>query len=137
MKLANLKENFCLTHFVFKGATKYNRKVFLFPPQKYADTEPTLETAVFQNKFTLWYIRINVYKWKTKITSYKQYLFGLLARRNTKNTRTDHQIMPLTNFKSSGCKKLFPKVCMLLVKLASMKVFYSSEICLTSLIALF
>ena len=42
MKLANLKENFCLTHFVFKGATKYNRKVFFFPPQKYADTEPTL-----------------------------------------------------------------------------------------------
>ena len=50
-----------------KGATKL---LFLYPPQNQAEAQPSFETAIFQGKFTLWYIRTNIYIWKTKFTSH-------------------------------------------------------------------
>ena len=74
----------------------------------------------FQNKFTLWHIRLNIYIWKTKFTSNKQCFSGHLFSRNAKKTHTDQSILQAfllclkTNvsrtFKSSSCKKLFPKL---------------------------
>ena len=67
----------------------------------------------------LWHINLNVYIWKTKFTSHKQYLFGFLAFRNTKKTPTDQIILPvfftlsqnkrLINLESNNYKKRFPK----------------------------
>ena len=73
----------------------------------------------FQNKFTFWYIRLNIYIWKTKFSSHKHCLFGLLFSRNAKKTHTDQSIL-LTfllclkrnvsqTLKSSSCKKVFTK----------------------------
>ena len=73
----------------------------------------------FQNEFTLWHIRLNIYKWKTKFTPYKQYFLGLLFSRNAKKTDTDQSELQAflfclkrnvsQIFKSSSCKKVFPK----------------------------
>ena len=74
----------------------------------------------FQNKFTLWHIRLNIYIWKTKFTSNKQYFFGLLFSRNAKKTDADQSINNKLSlfslkrsvsqtFKSSSCKRVFPK----------------------------
>ena len=46
----------------------------------------------FQNKFTLQHIRLNIYIWKTKFTSYKQYFFVFLFSRK-KKTDTDQSIL--------------------------------------------
>ena len=40
----------------------------------------------FKNKFTLWYIRINIYIWKTKFSFHKHYLFVLIFSKNAKKT---------------------------------------------------
>ena len=74
----------------------------------------------FQNKFTLWHIRLNIYIWKTKFTSNKQCFSGHLFSRNAKKTRTDQSILQAfllclkinvsRTFKSSSSKKLFPKL---------------------------
>ena len=61
-----------------------------------------------------------MYVWKTKFTSYKQYFFGLLFSRNAKKTDADQSInnelslfslkgSVSQTFKSSSCKKVFPK----------------------------
>ena len=56
---------------------------------------------------------------KTKFSCHKQYLFDLLLPRNTKKTHTDQSILQTfllclnknvwQTFKSSSCKKVFPK----------------------------
>ena len=69
--------------FKLKELQNYNCKVFLSPPQNYVETEPTLSTAIFQNKFTLCHIKLNVYIWKTAFTSCKQYLFGFTRSQMT------------------------------------------------------
>ena len=73
----------------------------------------------FQNKFTLWHVRLNIYIWKTKFSSDKHYLFGLLFSRNAKKTHTDQSILPTfilclkrnvwQTLKGSSCKEVFPK----------------------------
>ena len=86
---------------------------------KKAETRPRFETVIFQNKFTSWHIRLNIYIWKTKFSSHKHYLFGLLFSRNAEKTHTDQSIL-LTfllwlkrnasqTLKSSSRKKVFPK----------------------------
>ena len=75
---------------------------------------------IFQNKFTLWHIRLNTYIWKTKFFPHKHYLFGVLFSRNAKKTHTDRSILPtfllclkrniLQTLKSSSFKKVFPSV---------------------------
>ena len=63
------------------------------------ETQPTFETANFQNKFTLWHIELNVYIWKTKFTSHKQhFFFGLIFSRNVEKTNTDQIIRPKYKF---------------------------------------
>ena len=74
----------------------------------------------FQNKFTLWHIWLNIFIWKTKFTSNKQCFSGHLFSRNAKKTHTDQSILQAfllclkinvsRTFKSSSCKKLFPKL---------------------------
>ena len=87
-------------------------------PQKQTERQPTLQTAILQNKFTLWHIRLNIYIWKTKFSSHKQYLFELLFPRNAKKTHTDQSIPQKFSLclqrnisqtlKSSSFKKVFP-----------------------------
>ena len=78
------------------------------------ETQSTFWIAIFENKFTLWHIRLNIYILKTKFSSHNQYLFGLLFSRNAKETRklcysvwkeTSHK--PL---KVAAAKKSFPSV---------------------------
>ena len=95
------------------------RKLILCPPQKQAETQPTFYTAIFQNKLTLWHIRLNIYIWKTKPSPHKQSLFDLLFPRNAKKTHTDQSILQTFSlclkrhvshtFISSSCKNVFPK----------------------------
>ena len=67
-----------------KELRNYNHKLFFSPPWKKAEIQLTFETFIFQNKFTLWHIRLNIYIWKIKFTFYKQYLLGHLFSRNAK-----------------------------------------------------
>ena len=81
--------------------------------------QPTFWTAIFLNKFTLLYIRLNIYNWKTKFSFHKQYLFDLVFSRNAKKAHTDQSILKtfllclkrniLQTFRSSICKKVFFK----------------------------
>ena len=74
----------------------------------------------FQNKFTLWHIRLNIYIWKTKFTSNKQCFSGHLFSRNAKKTHTDQSILQAfllclkinvsRTFKSSSSKNFFPSL---------------------------
>ena len=56
---------------VFKGATKwnYNRKVFLCPPRVRHENKRKhnhhFKTAIFQDKFTLWDLKLNVLIWSS------------------------------------------------------------------------
>ena len=103
--------------------------LFLRPPR------PTDQTVIFQNKFTLWYVRLNIFIRKTKFSSHKQYLFGPLFSKNTKKNHTDQSIVQTflpclrrnisQTYKSSSCKKSLSNVCISLIQLASMNVFYS------------
>ena len=80
--------------------------LFLCPPRKYAET---FQRAIFQNEFTFWCLKLNIYIQKTKFTSQKQHLFDLFS--------IEMQMKQLQiNFYS---------VCMLLVQLASMNILYS------------
>ena len=108
--------------FKSKEIQNYNRKVFLCLPQNYVETEPTLSTTVFQNKFNLCLIKLNVSILKTTFTPCKQYLFGPLIFKNSEKIHADQIILPiffilsekkrLINIESSSCKKAFPKcVC--------------------------
>ena len=64
--------------------------------------------------------RLNIYIWKTRFSSLKQYLFDLLPR-NAKKTHTDQSILETfllwleknvsQTFKYSSCKRYFPSVC--------------------------
>ena len=109
----------CYLNIMLKELRNYNRKLFLCPPQKQAETQTKILNCFFQNKFTLWHIRLNIYIWKTQFSSHKHYLFGLLFSRNGKKTHTGQSIL-LTfllclkrnvslTLKSSSCKKVFPK----------------------------
>ena len=76
-------------------------------------------TAIFQDKFTLWHIRLNIYKWKTKFSSNKQYLFGFLFSRNAKKANVEPNILQtfllclkrnvLQTFKNSSFRNVFLK----------------------------
>ena len=75
------------------------------------------KTDFFLNKFTLRHIKSNIYIWKTKFVSHKQYLFRSFTSRNTKKTRTDQSIPRLflcclkrndpQTFKSGSCENPF------------------------------
>ena len=72
--------------------------------------------------------------WKTKFTSLKQYLFGLVFSSSTKRTRTYQSILQVFNpvlkemfhksSKAAATKNFFPSMYMLLIKLASINVFH-------------
>ena len=64
-----------------KELGNYNRKLFLCPPKKYAETQPTLYTAIFQRKFILGTSK--------QIST----LFDLLFSRKPKKTHTDQSIL--------------------------------------------
>ena len=76
------------------------------PPQKQVETQPIFSTIIFQNKFTLRHTRLSIYIWQTKFSSHKQYLFGLLFRRNVKKTLADQSVSQTFLL---YLKKTFPK----------------------------
>ena len=45
-----------------KGFPRLLQKSFFCPPQKYVKTQGTFYTTIFQNKFTLHHIKINIYR---------------------------------------------------------------------------
>ena len=73
----------------------------------------------FNNKYTLWHIRLNICKQKTKFSSHKQYLLDLLFSRNAKKSCADQNTLQTFLLclkknasqtpKSSSCKKVFPE----------------------------
>ena len=80
-----------------------------------------LKLLFFNEKFTLWYIRTNIYIGKTKFTSHWVYLFDLFFSRKAKKTHTDQSILQAflvclkrnvsQTFKCwSSKKKSFPRV---------------------------
>ena len=80
-------------------------------------------------------MRLNIYICKTKYSSYKEYLFGLLVPRNAQNSHKNQSILQTfilcqkgnisQTFKSSSCKKSLSQVCISLIQLTSTNVFYS------------
>ena len=76
-----------------KELRHYNRKLFLCAPQKQTETQLTFSTAIFQNEFTLCHMRLNIFIWKTELSSHKQYLLGLLFSKNAKNTHTGQSVL--------------------------------------------
>ena len=50
------------------------------------------QTGIFLNEFSLWHIRLNIYLWKTKFSSHKEYLIDLLFCRNATQTHADQSI---------------------------------------------
>ena len=104
-----------------KELRNWSHKLFLCLPQKQAETQPTFETATFQIKFTLLHIRLNIWIWKTKFTSYKQYFFFLvfpsweMERRPIQTKVYNKLFYPVSKeasqtFKSRAAKKYFPSV---------------------------
>ena len=77
------------------------------------------ESQLYLKELTLWYIRLNIYVWKTKFSSHKQYLFDLLFSRNAKKTHIDQSILHSfllclkinvsQTFRSSSCRNVFCK----------------------------
>ena len=73
--------------------------------------------------------------WKTKFSSHKQYLFGLLFYRNAKKVHAGKNILQTfysvlketchKTLKVAAAKNSFSGVCTSLIQLASMNVFYS------------
>ena len=57
------------------------------------NTTKILNCFFFQNKFTLWHIRINIYIWKTTFSSHKHYPVGLFFSRNAKKPHADQSIL--------------------------------------------
>ena len=103
----------------FKGTTKLERlNIFCVRQKNRRKTQPTFQAAIFQNKFTLFYIRLNIYIWKTMFSSPKQHLFGLPFFRIAKKTHIEQIILETfvlclkwsisQTFKSNRCKKVFP-----------------------------
>ena len=60
---------------------------------KISENTTNILNCYFQNKFTLWHIRLNTYIWKTKFTSNKQFFSVLFFSRNAKKTDTDQSIL--------------------------------------------
>ena len=56
---------------------------------KQRKTQSTFWTAIFHDKFTLWYIKLTTYIYKNRFTSHKKYLFGLIFSENPKKSHTN------------------------------------------------
>ena len=59
---------------------------------KIGENTSNILNCLFQNKLTLYHIKLNIFIWKTKFTSHEQYLFVPPFSRHLKMTNTD-QIM--------------------------------------------
>ena len=73
-------------------------------------------------------MRLKIHIWKSKFTCCKQYFFGLLFSKNAKKTNTDQGILQgflfcLRKAFHKPLKSVF-QVCLLLIQVASMNVFY-------------
>ena len=94
-----------------KELWNYNRKLFFLSTTKIGGNTTNILNCYFQNKFTLWPISLNIYIWKTKFTSNKQYFSGLLFSRNAKKAHADQTILQtfllcLKINVSQTCKKI-------------------------------
>ena len=75
------------------------------------------QAASFQNEFTLYHIKPNIYIKRNKFVAHKQYLFSLLSSRNANKILTDQNILTgfllcmrrndTQTFKSNSCNKPF------------------------------
>ena len=82
--------------------------------------KPALWTAIFHDKFTIWYIKLTIYTEQSKFIFHERYLFGLLFSGNRKKTHTKRSVLQLVYIltenqrlknlqKYSNCKQPFLK----------------------------
>ena len=88
-----------------KGSPKLQQ--FCSRHKKQTKRQPKFSTAIFQNKFTLWHIKISIYIQKTKFTSRKQYSSILQIFLSQKRQ--------FTKFQKKDLQKTLAPVYMLLV----------------------
>ena len=62
---------------------------------KIGENTTNILTTIFQTKFTLWQIKLNICMYEIKFTFHKQYLFGRLFSRHAKKTHTDQSTLQL------------------------------------------
>ena len=115
-----------------KELWNYKQKLFVSTTKIGKNTTNILKLLFF---VTFCHIKPNIYIQKTKFASHKQYLFLLLISRNEKKDfnwpkYTTHFLTfsgkkRPTNLYKWHLQKPFPPMCMLLLQLASMNVFYS------------
>lgn len=69
--------------------------------------QPTFQTAVVENKFTVFHIKQSIYIWKTKSVSQNQYFLHCFTSTNAKKTETE---MTQKLLKVPTAKTLFSSV---------------------------
>ena len=99
---------------------------------KQGKTQPTFWTAIFHDKFTLWYIKLTTYIHKNRFTSHKKYLFGIIFSENPKKSHTNqiyykffYSAWREATHKPSkvATAKKFSLLCLSLLQLTSINVF--------------
>ena len=91
----------------------YYRQITFVSATKIDKNKPAFWTNIFHDKFTLLDIKLTIYIYENKLTSQKQYSFGLTFSGNLKRTHADQVYNKfflcknnLQTFKSSNYKKL-------------------------------
>ena len=91
----------------------YYRQITFLSATKIGKNKPAFWTNIFHDKFTLLDIKLTIYIHENKLTSQKQYSFGLTFSGNLKRTHADQVYNKfflsknnLQTFKSSNYKKL-------------------------------
>ena len=107
-----------------KGFPRLLQKSFFCPPQKYVKTQGTFYTTIFQNKFTLQHIKINIYIQKTKFTSH-EHLLNLVFSRNANKTHTDQSMLRSSRLEVFCKKGVFRNLTKFTGKLLCQSLFFN------------
>ena len=111
-------------YYAFSVIDTRNEKSFFCPPQKYVKTQGTFYTTIFQNKFTLQHIKINIYIQKTKFTSH-EHLLNLVFSRNANKTHTDQSMLRSSRLEVFCKKGVFRNLTKFTGKLLCQSLFFN------------
>ena len=95
--------------------TEIETHYFCFHDKNRRNTKTPFWIAIFHDKCTLWHIKLTIYIKENKLTSCKQYLYGLLFSGSNLQKHLGKKQL----------QKMFSPVCMLLLQVSSINVFYS------------
>ena len=112
-------------YYAFSVIDTRNEKSFFCPPQKYVKTQGTFYTTIFQNKFTLQHIKINIYIQKTKFTSH-EHLLNLVFSRNANKTHTDQSMLRSSRLEVFCKKGVFRNLTKFTGKLLCQSLFFNN-----------